>query len=76
MAQVFPCEFGEISKNTFFLQNTSGGYFCNFFFFRDYMSIKNRFVKQLYWAKIQILGFVGFAAFQNLTAVWFKINVW
>ena len=27
MAQVFSCEFCEISKNTF-LQNTSGGCFC------------------------------------------------
>ena len=25
---VFSCEFCEISKNTFFLQNTSGGCFC------------------------------------------------
>ena len=28
LAQVFSCEFCEISKNTFFLQNTSGGCFC------------------------------------------------
>ena len=28
LAQVFSCEFWEISKNTFFLCNTSGGCFC------------------------------------------------
>ena len=28
LAQVFSCEFCEISKNTFFLQNASGGCFC------------------------------------------------
>ena len=28
LSQVFSCEFYEISKNTFFLQNTSGG--CSF----------------------------------------------
>ena len=27
LAQVFTCKFFESSKNTFFLQNTSGGYF-------------------------------------------------
>ena len=29
LAQVFSCEFCKISKNTFFLQNTSGGCFCS-----------------------------------------------
>ena len=29
LAQLFSCEFREISKNTFFLQNTSGGCFCS-----------------------------------------------
>ena len=28
LAQLFSWEFSEISKNTFFLQNTSGGCFC------------------------------------------------
>ena len=28
MAQVLYCEFCEISKNTFMLQNTFGGCFC------------------------------------------------
>ena len=28
LAQVISCEFWEISKNTFFLQNISGGGFC------------------------------------------------
>ena len=30
LAQVFSCKFCEISKNTFFLQNTSGGCFCDY----------------------------------------------
>ena len=30
LAQVFSCEFREISKNTFFLQNASGNCFCFF----------------------------------------------
>ena len=29
LAQMFCCEFCEISKNTFFLQNTSSGCFCS-----------------------------------------------
>ena len=29
LTQVFSCEFCEISQNTFFVQNTSGGCFCN-----------------------------------------------
>ena len=28
LAQMFSCEFYEISKHTFFLQNISGGCFC------------------------------------------------
>ena len=28
LAQVFLCELFEISQNTFFLKNTSGGCFC------------------------------------------------
>ena len=59
-----------------------------FIFFRDYISVKNQstqsllpseffwFDKQLFWGKTEITGFPGFATFQNLTAVWFKINVW
>ena len=34
LAQVFSCEFFEISKNTFFPQNESGGCFCNNIIFR------------------------------------------
>ena len=29
LAQVFSCDIYEISKNTFFLRNTSGGCFCS-----------------------------------------------
>ena len=30
LSQVFCCEFYDIINNTFFLQNTSGGYFCSY----------------------------------------------
>ena len=33
LVKVFSCDFCEISKNTFFLQNTSGGCFCTNFTF-------------------------------------------
>ena len=44
LAQVFSWEFCEISKNTFFLQNTSDGYFCLFqkisLFFQTFITNK------------------------------------
>ena len=58
LAQVFPCEFCKISKNTFFSWETSGGCFCistllwsQFFdiaYFTDIHSFK-KFSKNLHW---------------------------
>ena len=56
LALVFSCEFCEICKNTFFLQNTSGGCFSKtahklFFFFKKtlaYVPLGHRDLKKAF----------------------------
>ena len=67
--QVFPCKFFEISKNNFFLRNTSGGCFWTFYWTKAYFwrcSAKQLFLKISQNSQVSRFNKVAFCEFCDI----------